>query len=190
MISRIDHVSFAVKDYEKAVHFFQDILGAVTGAYGEDDNLKYFWHVFSLGDLTRIELIKPAGEGSFLDNFLSDKRDGGVHHITMETPDILHAKKVLEENGIPYFGFNDLVVWKELFIHPKDAFGVLIQIAEFNPDDFIGETMKLSGDQRWSAKKTDNGCNLSLAHPGGGKVEIELTKDEIRKLISDLDRLS
>jgi len=38
MISRIDHVSIAVKDYEKAVHFFKDILGAIPGAAAGDDH--------------------------------------------------------------------------------------------------------------------------------------------------------
>jgi len=41
MISRIDHVSIAVNDYEKARHFFQDILGAIPGFGDEDSDLKF-----------------------------------------------------------------------------------------------------------------------------------------------------
>ena len=88
MISRIDHVSLAVNDREKAVYFFQHILGAIPGADMIDDHLKFRWSIFSLGDLSRIEIINSAGEGSFLEGFLSDKKDGGIHHITLETPDI------------------------------------------------------------------------------------------------------
>ena len=134
MISRIDHVSLAVKDYGAAKEFFEKIFGAVSGASAEDSNLEYFWHIFSLGDMSRLELITPSGEDSFLKNFLKDK-DGGVHHITMETPDINEARKRLEENGIPYFGFIESPeLWSELYIHPRDAFGVLIQIARMGPD--------------------------------------------------------
>ncbi|MBW2196957.1 MAG: hypothetical protein JRF58_03670 [Deltaproteobacteria bacterium] len=44
----------------------------------------------------------------------------------------------LEDHNIPYFGYNEYAdFWKEIFIHPKDAFGVLIQIAEFDPDDWL-----------------------------------------------------
>jgi methylmalonyl-CoA/ethylmalonyl-CoA epimerase len=187
MISRIDHVAIAVKDYEKALNFFQNILGAIPGAAAEDGNMKYFWQLFSLGDLSRFELLNPTGDGSFLDNFLENKKEGGVHHITLETPDIENAKKILEDNNIPYFGFNELGdIWKEIFVHPRDAFGVLIQIAEFNPDDWLDESVKLPKGQKWSVKRNGKGCILNFSHPGGGKVRLELTKEEIDTLIKDL----
>jgi len=69
MILRIDHVSLAVKNYEGAVEFFTKILGAVSQYQGTDNNLKYFWETFALGDLSRFEIIKPTEKGSFLDNF-------------------------------------------------------------------------------------------------------------------------
>ncbi len=191
MISRIDHVSIAVKDYEKALDFFQNILGAVPGTGMKDDEQKYFWQLFSLGDLSRIELMTPTGNGSFLDNFLAKKKTGGVHHITMQTPDIQAAMKRLDERNIPYFGFSDLgETWKEVFIHPKDAFGILIQIAQFDPDDWLGQVVKLPQGTKWIAEKSDNTCKLQFAHPGGGHVELELTKEEIKSLISDLSKVS
>ena len=73
MISRIDHVSIAVKDQEKAEHFFRDILGAIAGAGAGDPATKFFWQIFSLGDLSRLEIISPTGEGSFLDGFLAEQ---------------------------------------------------------------------------------------------------------------------
>ena len=51
MISRIDHISIAVKDYEKALYFFRDILGAISGTSAEDHDGKYRWEIFSSGDL-------------------------------------------------------------------------------------------------------------------------------------------
>ncbi|MBW2623497.1 MAG: VOC family protein, partial [Deltaproteobacteria bacterium] len=123
MISRIDHVSIAVTDFEKAKAFFMDILGAVPCTSAQDNNLKYYWEIFSLGDLSRMELLKATGEGSYLENFLKS-RTNGAHHITVETPDINKFRKRLEEKGVPYFGFQEISdKWKELFIHPKDAFG-------------------------------------------------------------------
>jgi len=190
MISRIDHIAIAVKDYQKALHFFQDILGATPGISDTDDNLKYTWQSLFLGDLSGLELLKPTGGGSFLDNFFEKRKHGGLHHITLQTPDIHKAKKILEKNRIPYFGFNtDNDLWKELFIHPNDAFGVLIQIAEFNPYDWLGESEKAVGEQKWSLRKKDAGCTLSLAHHGKKRVELELTMVEIRKLIDELEAL-
>ena len=90
MISRIDHVSIAVKDQEKAERFFRDVLGAVAGTSADDPVTKFFWRLFSLGDLSRLEIISPSGPESFLDGFLKN-RDAGVHHITLQTPDIRKA---------------------------------------------------------------------------------------------------
>lgn len=187
MISRIEHISIAVKDYDKAAHFFQHVLGAIPGVGADDKRLKFYWQIFSLGDLSRLELITPTENGSFLDSFLNDKRDGGAHHITLQTRDIQKTRDYLDKKNIPYFGFkDDGEAWKELFIHPKDAFGILIQIAELNPDDYLDGSVRFSNSRRWSVQKIEGGCRLSFSHPGGGKVELELTDMERKALIRDL----
>ena len=191
MISRIDHISIAVKDYPEALYFFKDILGAFPGAGAQNNNMKYHWQIFSFGDLSRLELITPFEENTFLTKFLNKNKNGGLHHISLQTPDIQHAIRKLEDHNIPYFGHNEYGdFWKEIFIHPKDAFGVLIQIAEFNPDDWLNKSVVFPKGQRWKVDKNNNGCKLSFAHPGGGKVNIKLSKSDIKKLISDLDQSS
>lgn len=187
MISRIDHISIAVKDYEKALHFFQNVLGAIPGSGAENPEKKFFWQIFSLGDLSRVELIRPTGEGGLLDRFLGRKA-GGVHHITLQTPDIQKARQILRENNIPCFGYNEYGdVWKEIFVHPKDAFGVLIQIAEFNANDWLDKSVVLSKKKKWVVEKTEKGGKLTFAHPGGGTVGIELSAAEIAGLVGDLN---
>lgn len=189
MILRIDHIAIAVQDYEKAFAFFTKLFGAIPGTYADDTSMKYLWQNMSLGDLSRLEILTPTGKGSFLDNFLKDKT-GGVHHITVQTPDIHRARQFLEENDIPYFGFNDYgPVWKELFIHPRDAFGVLIQIAEFEADDWLSPAVKMPSGTRWKVEPHPTGCTLVLAHPGGGKVRMDLDKEEIINLIKDLEEV-
>jgi len=191
MISRIDHVSIAVKDGQKALRFFIDLLGAVPGAAASDPVMKYRWQIMSLGDLSRLEVIYPIEEGSFLTNFLSDKQ-GGVHHITLQTPDIAAAVRKLDENHIPYFGYNEYsgAYWKEIFIHPKHAFGVLIQISEFHADDWLADSEKLPSNQKWSLEKTEHGYLLNIAHSGGGKKSVELTTEEIKLLGKTIDELT
>lgn len=187
MISRIDHISIAVNDYEKARHFFQNVLGAIPGAGDANREKNFFWQMFSLGDLSRLELIYPTGEGGLLDKFL-DRKAGGLHHITMQTPDIQKARQVLKDNDVPCFGYHEYGdVWKEIFVHPKDAFGVLIQIAEFNPDDWLDRSLVLS-KKKWAVAKSKKGGILTFAHPGGGKVQLELSKEEVKMLVRDLDQ--
>jgi methylmalonyl-CoA/ethylmalonyl-CoA epimerase len=186
MISRVDHVAIAVKDYDKALSFFAEVLGAMPGSSGKDPGMKYYWENLCLGDLSRLELITPTGSGSFLDNFLKEKQ-GGVHHITLQTQSIQKAKETLERNNIPFFGFNDYgSVWKELFIHPKYAFGVLIQIAEFNADDWIAPSIRMPNNTRWKIDKEKESISLNFAHPGGGTVNLSLNRDEARHFLDEL----
>lgn len=186
MISRVDHVAIAVKDYDRAFSFFVGILGAIPGSSGNDPGMKYYWENLYLGDLSRLELLTPTGEGSFLDNFLSD-RPGGVHHVTLQTPDIMKTRQILEEKKIPYFGFNDYgEVWKELFIHPKHAFGVLLQIAEFNADDWLAPSVRMGKDAKWEIRKQVNQVRIAFAHPGGGTAGISLSNEEAQRLMADL----
>ena len=145
------------------------------------------WQIFSLGDLSRLEIISPTGEGSFLDGFLKDK-EGGVHHITLQTPDLREAMAHLEEQGIPFFGYNEYPggVWKEIFIRPRNAFGVLIQIAEFKAADWLSEKVNLPAETRWQVEKTKTGATLTVAHPGGGTVSLDLDQEDLKKLAASL----
>lgn len=191
LISRIDHVSIAVRDQKKAEHFFRDILGAVAcvGSMGSPQ-MRYFWQLYSLGDLSRLEIISPTGKGSYLDGFLKNREEGGVHHITLQTPDLHRTMKDLKEKGIPFFGHNEYAgaVWKEIFIHPRHAFGVLIQIAEFYPAEWLSEKVKLPDERKWQVEKTDTGTTLICAHPGGGKVRLELDRVELKQLLEELEK--
>jgi len=189
-ISRIDHISIAVREPEAAEDFFVRILGAIPGAEADDESLGFNWKILSLGDLTRVEIISPKGEKSFLDGFLKN-RDSGVHHLTLETPDIKKMKEVLERENIPYFGYAEYPggLWKELFIHPKDAFGVLIQIAQFDPDSMLGTDARIDSNKRWEIKKNSSGAILVMKHPGGGKTEYSMSIGEIENLIDDLKKV-
>ncbi|MDH7554226.1 MAG: VOC family protein [Spirochaetota bacterium] len=185
MIARIDHVSLAVPDFDKAKIFFEN-LGAVAGVGAKDDSTKFYWQIFSLGDMSRIELITPTGKGSFLDGFI-ESRGSGVHHITLQTHDIKKAISKLEQMGVPYFGYHEYPggVWKEIFIHPKHAFGVLIQIAEFNADDWLSPEVKMP-DGQYKIEVNEGKILLTLPHPGGGTATIQLTKEQAKNLAQSL----
>ena len=94
------------------------------------------WTTFELGTSCLIEVIDPLEGDGFLQRFL-EKRGEGPHHVTIQVDDIARVMAVLEEKGIEMFGYSEaLSGWKEVFVHPKQAFGTLIQFAEFNPLDW------------------------------------------------------
>ena len=100
------------------------------------------------------------------------------------------TKKSLDDNGIPYFGYREMGNhWREIFIHPKHAFGVLFQIAEMVPDDWIAPSNKLPEDQKWAVSKNNEKYFLTFSHPGGSMVKFNFDKEEIKELIHDLKGL-
>lgn len=189
MITRVDHVAIAARDHEKALAFFRDVLGAVPGEKVEAPGLKFFWQTLALGDMSRLELVSPSGEGSFLDGFLKN-RPGGFHHITLQTDDLEAMIRRLNEHGIPYFGKHEYPggTWKEIFIHPRDAFGALVQIAEFDAAYWMVPEAKMPDGERWRVEAKEGNFLLTCAHPGGGKVALEFSREELRELSEELRR--
>jgi catechol 2,3-dioxygenase-like lactoylglutathione lyase family enzyme len=74
MIRRIDHISIAVKDLEKAKAFFLDVLGGreLYCASSREQNFRFT--TLELGTSCLIELIDPLGEEGFVHRFLERRR--------------------------------------------------------------------------------------------------------------------
>jgi methylmalonyl-CoA/ethylmalonyl-CoA epimerase len=137
MIRRIDHISIAVRDLARAKGFFLDKLGGRELYSMAMADFGFRWTTIELGSSCLLELIDPVGEKGFVQRFLESHGEG-AHHVTVQVDDMRETRRLLEERGIPTFGYSEAVAgWKEVFIHPKHAFGVLIQFAEFNPLDWI-----------------------------------------------------
>jgi methylmalonyl-CoA/ethylmalonyl-CoA epimerase len=137
MIRRIDHVSIAVRDRDQARKFFLDILGGRELFSAPVPPQKYRWTTIELGSSCFVELIDPLEKDGFVHKFL-ETRGEGPHHITIQVDDLKTVYAHLQAKGIPTFGYAEpFPGWKELYIHPKHAFGTLIQFAEFNPLDWI-----------------------------------------------------
>src|SRR4030043_434375 len=137
MIRRIDHISLAVRDLDRARDFFLGVLGGRELYCAPIPEQKFRWTTVELGSSCFIELIDPLEEEGFVYRFL-ENRGEGPHHVTIQVNDIEETRRVLQKNSIPSFGFAEpFPGWKEMYIHPKNAFGTLIQFAEFNPLDWI-----------------------------------------------------
>ena len=128
-IKRIDHVAIAAESIDERVRFLSELFGMKPGARYDNPLDGYNGVELTIpGSDTKWEVIEPAGENSFVTRFLG-QRGPGLHHVTFEVTDIEAAAKVLRERGIEPFGMRVEGAWnKELFIHPRDTGGVLIQL--------------------------------------------------------------
>ncbi len=130
-IKRIDHVSMAAPDIGERARFFEELFGMkVVGRFDNDGDGYNGIELSIPGSDTKLEIIEPAGDDSFVSRFMAGK--GSLwHHVSFEVEDIEAAARVLRERGIEPFGLRLEQAWnKELFIHPRDTGGVLIQLFE------------------------------------------------------------
>jgi methylmalonyl-CoA/ethylmalonyl-CoA epimerase len=128
--AQVDHVAIAVRDIGAAIPLFVDALGGEFLFAGENLSQEFRWAQFRLPQGGKIELVTPIAGTGFVQRFL-DGRGEGVHHITLKVPDIVSSLEHLKSQGVePVRVSLDHPSWKEAFIHPKEAHGVLIQIAQ------------------------------------------------------------
>lgn len=127
--STLDHVAIAVRSIAGALPFVEVLGGAFLFA-GDQPRQGFRWAQFRLPGGGKIELVTPTTTDSFLTRFLAERGEG-VHHITLKVPDLRAALEQLEGQGVPVVQVSlENPGWREAFIHPKEAHGTLVQIAE------------------------------------------------------------
>lgn len=131
-IGRLDHVAFAVHSIAQARTFFEGALGATFRYVIEGRGGGFRYAVLDFADFT-IELLEPVDPQGFVATFL-EKRGEGVHHMTLQVPELAEKVALLEGQGLRIVDKrlrdSRLV---EAFISPKSACGVLFQLAETQP---------------------------------------------------------
>jgi methylmalonyl-CoA/ethylmalonyl-CoA epimerase len=110
-----------------------EFLGGTFVTGGDHLGGIFRWAQFDLKDGSRLELIAPLSPDSFVQRFL-DQRGEGIHHVTYKVSDVEAAAKRAEALGYRTTGLEIAHRWSEVFLHPAEAHGVLIQLAAW-PDN-------------------------------------------------------
>ncbi len=133
MIGRLNHVTIATVDLDRAAGLYRDTLGAKVSA-PVDLPEHGVTTVFIELPNTKIELVSPLGAGSPLERFLERNPDGGIHHVCYEVEDILAARDRLIAEGLRILGDgepkNGAHGKPVLFLEPKDFCGVLVELEQ------------------------------------------------------------
>lgn len=136
-VKRVERVALAVENLEEAREHFEKWFGAkfLPVEFIEDMGMRY--QPFEIGE-SKMELLQATRDDSPVAKFLKAHGGPGVHHITYEVDDLDAALKEFQARGgriayrhaykpgVTFEGY----VWREAFVHPKDAYGVLIHFAE------------------------------------------------------------
>jgi methylmalonyl-CoA/ethylmalonyl-CoA epimerase len=131
-VYRLDHVAIGVHDVAAATPFLVGELGGRRHGAGPGGGYRFWQWSFANG--TKLEVLEPTGPaGGFLHRFL-DTHGPGIHHVTFKVPELRRAIAHAEEHGYEVVGVNEaLPGWKEAFLHPKQAQGIVVQLAESEP---------------------------------------------------------
>ena len=135
-IEKINHVALVVSSIQEALGFWHDSLGLSLEKIQPVPHEQSAVAFLPLGD-TEIELVEPTSPDSGVALYL-DKRGPGMHHLCLEVDDILGMVHELKSKGIqliqeePVLGEDGR---QYLFIHPKAAYGVLVELYQLPQDD-------------------------------------------------------
>jgi methylmalonyl-CoA/ethylmalonyl-CoA epimerase len=128
---RLNHVAIVVEDLEAALPFFRDLLGLPLARVADvpAEQVRVAFFPMEGGE---IELVQPTDPESGVAKFLA-RRGPGLHHICVEVEDLDGTLKRLKEAGVQLIHESPLVGsdgTRYAFIHPRSAFGVLVELYE------------------------------------------------------------
>ena len=130
---KLDHVAFALAGVEQSADVLVGLLGGRPYGGGPGVGFSGIQWQFARGEL--IEVIQPDEDpDGFLRRFLAG-RGPGIHHVTFKVPRIEEAAQRVAAFGYEVVGLSTANPgWKELFIHPREAQGIVVQLAESHPE--------------------------------------------------------
>ncbi len=131
MLTEIDHIAIAVNDLEAGIAYYRDTYGAevehreVVERDGVEEALIKVAESY-------VQLLTPIRDDSTVAKFLATKGEG-IHHVGYRTDDVAAVLERVKEQGYrvideaPRPGSRGTTV---AFIHPKTAFGTLIELVQ------------------------------------------------------------
>ncbi len=130
-ISHIEHIGIAVKNLEKAIEYYENILGLKCYAIEEVKDQKVKTAFFKVGQ-TKIELLESTDDEGPIGKFIAKKGEG-IHHMAFAVKNINQTLDEVENKGIRLIDQKSRKGAENLdiaFLHPKSTFGVLTEFCE------------------------------------------------------------
>tara|TARA_B100000929_G_scaffold282903_1_gene263377 strand:+ start:49 stop:453 length:405 start_codon:yes stop_codon:yes gene_type:complete len=127
----IEHIGIAVKNIKEASPFWDHVLQISHSTTQDVDEQGVITDIYDTGQ-GKLELLQAKYPDSPVAKFL-DRRGPGIHHICLQVEDIDEAVQDLKSKGIQLIGNGTSVGaegYKVVFIHPRSAGGVLVELAE------------------------------------------------------------
>jgi methylmalonyl-CoA epimerase len=131
LLTEIDHVAIAVPDLESAIAYYADTFGATVDHRERVESDGVEEALLKVAD-SYIQLLTPIRDDSPVAKYL-EKKGPGLHHVGYRVADCATALQSVKDHGgqvidqAPRPGSRGTTV---AFIHPKGAFGTLIELVQ------------------------------------------------------------
>lgn len=131
LLTEIDHVAIAVNDLEAAIAYYRDTFGAEVEHRETVESDGVEEALLRVAD-SYVQLLTPTNDSSPVAKYL-EKKGEGLHHIGYRVSDCGKALQSVKDQGhrvideAPRPGSRGTTV---AFIHPKTAFGTLIELVQ------------------------------------------------------------
>jgi len=131
----LNHLAIAVTDLDAAVAFYRDALGLTLERVEEVEREAVRVAFLPLRD-GEIEILQPTRDDTGVAKWLA-KHGPGMHHLCIQVDDVEAVMARLATHGAELI--NPQPVQKPdgtryAFVHPKSAFGVLVELYEIAQD--------------------------------------------------------
>jgi methylmalonyl-CoA/ethylmalonyl-CoA epimerase len=131
LLTEIDHVAIAVRDLEAAIAYYHETYGCEVEHREAVERDGVEEALLKVAD-SYIQLLTPTRPDSPVAKYL-DAKGEGMHHVGYRVADCAAALAVVKEQGhrvideVPRPGSRGTTV---AFVHPKTAFGTLIELVQ------------------------------------------------------------
>lgn len=131
IMEKLEHIGIAVKDLKEANKTFARLLGGEHYKIEQVPSEGVTTSFFMVGDV-KVELLEAKEDTSPIAKFIS-KRGEGIHHLAFAVKDIHESVRKYSALGFevinpaPKRGADNKWV---VFLHPKSAHGVLIELCQ------------------------------------------------------------
>lgn len=137
----LDHLAVAAESWQDLWPRYRTELGGVWVSGDTEEGFGFAPAQVRYSNNMKVEALMPLRpeDNDFLRRFL-DHRGPGPHHMTFKVADIRSKLAEVEAAGYRPVGVNMQYPdgWQEMFIHPKDGPGIVIQIAQ-SPGEWNSE---------------------------------------------------
>lgn len=131
-ITSLDHIGIAVKNIDKHIPYYRDVLGLEFLGIHTVESQKIKTAMFKIPSGTVLEVFEPTDDSTSIAKFI-EKKGEGIHHICFGVKNIEEALEQAKNNNIklinetPFIGAKGV---KVAFLHPASTGKVLTEFSE------------------------------------------------------------